>query len=159
MNSVNESKVIILLEMITWSYQTSPFNSQTKFVILLTVNHLYLLSSLIWLILYWYRKGKFCLGHWWELKGQKETVALEQALIIHATGRAFLRRREDLRGSERGLPGCGTRPFEISHRPVLLKAAYFPAGEDTLTPKRSTNHEWSVGLSCVQFLTQSKFKL
>ena len=97
--------------MITWSYQTSPFNSQTKFVILLTVNHLYLLSSLIWLILYWYRKGKFCLGHLWELKGKKETVALEQALIIHATGRAFLRPREDLIGSERGLPGCGTRPL------------------------------------------------
>ena len=28
-----------------------------------------LFSSLIWLILYWYCKEKFCLGHSWELKG------------------------------------------------------------------------------------------
>ena len=25
-------------------------------------------SSLVWLILYWYHKEKFCLGHLWELK-------------------------------------------------------------------------------------------
>ena len=30
----------------------------------------YLVSSLIWLILYWYCKEKFCLGHSWELKGK-----------------------------------------------------------------------------------------
>ena len=62
-----------------------PFNSQINFVILLTVNHTVpvmlvqriwyrisysspnwyfsLFSSLIWLILYWYCKEKFCLGH------------------------------------------------------------------------------------------------
>ena len=28
-----------------------------------------LFSALIWLILYWYCKEKFCLGHSWELKG------------------------------------------------------------------------------------------
>ena len=32
--------------------------------------YFYLVSSLIWLILYWYCKEKFCLGHSWELKGK-----------------------------------------------------------------------------------------
>ena len=42
-----------------------------------------LFSSLIWLILYWYCKEKFCLGHSWELKGQREWHQLN-GMWIHA---------------------------------------------------------------------------
>lgn len=76
---------------------------------------------------------------------QSHFLICTQALIIGAPGRSFLCVREDLRRVEqRFAGGVGTNsiivpdPLQTSVQLALLKLSHFPAGEETLVPKRST---------------------
>ena len=50
----------------------------------------FLFSSLIWLILYRYRKEKFCLGHSWELKVKLKSIMFPQGPPGECRGKLWL---------------------------------------------------------------------
>ena len=70
----------------------------------------------------------------------KVNLAGEPAAIVSIKGRAFLHLREDLRriGEKlaEGLALSVRNPYRTSLWLALLTASYFPAGEETLVPKR-----------------------